>query len=226
MKACIFDLDGTLTDTLESLVYSVNGSLKEMGLPAISKEQCRRFVGNGARRLMECSLEAAGDAGASRIAEAMQVYGRIFGANCTYRVVPYDGIPEMLQKLKSRGIRLAVLSNKPHGQTVDVVRAVFGEGCFDCVQGQTDAIPRKPDPAGVYSLLEKMGVSAGECLYIGDSEVDIATGNRAGVRCVGVDWGFRSRQTLEDAGAEVIVSRPDQILQFISDVSEDVRRDG
>ncbi len=216
MKACIFDLDGTLTDTLESLVYSVNKSLKEMGLLAISDKQCESFVGNGARYLMEHALDAAGDTGASRIDEAMQVYSRIFGANCTYHVTPYDGIPELLKSLKGRGVKLAVLSNKPHGQTVDVVQAVFGRDIFDQIQGQTESIPRKPDPAGVYRILEKMGASKEECLYIGDSEVDIATALAAGVRCIGVDWGFRSRQVLSDAGAKEIVSTPEQILQFIS----------
>lgn len=215
MKACIFDLDGTLTDTLESITYSVNESLKEMGLSVISHSQCQSFVGNGARYLMERALKAAGDANASRIDEAMQVYGRIFGANCTYHVAPYDGIPEMLQALKEKNIRMAVLSNKPHGQTVDVVQTIFGTDCFDLIQGQTDAIPRKPDPAGVYYLLKKMNVPESECLYIGDSEVDIATGIAAGVSCVGVEWGFRSRQVLEDAGAEHIISTPDQLLQFI-----------
>ena len=122
MKACIFDLDGTLTDTLKSIVYSVNKSLEEMNLSAVSDKQCKSFVGNGARYLMEHALDAAGDKGASRIDEAMEVYGRIFGANCTYHVTPYDGIPELLKTLKERGIKLAVLSNKPHGQTVDVVQ--------------------------------------------------------------------------------------------------------
>lgn len=215
MKACIFDLDGTLTDTLESLVYSVNESLKEMGLSAISESQCESFVGNGARYLMERSLEAAGDMGAARIEEAMQVYGKIFGANCTYHVTPYDGIPEMLNALKKNGVRLAVLSNKPHSQTVNVVQTIFGKECFDYIQGQTDSIPRKPDPAGVYYLIEKMGVPKTECLYIGDSEVDIATGKAAGVKSIGVEWGFRSRQVLVDAGAEYIISAPDQLLQFI-----------
>lgn len=215
MKACIFDLDGTLTDTLESLVYSVNRSLQEMGLPAISEKQCESFVGNGARCLMERSLNASGDIGASRIDEAMQVYGRIFGANCTYRVTPYKGIPEMLDALKKRGIKLAVLSNKPHDQTVTVAQTIFGKDCFDQIQGQTDSIPKKPDPAGIYYLLEKMGVPKTECLYIGDSEVDVATGIAAGVRSVGVEWGFRPRQVLVEAGAEHIISTPDQLLQFI-----------
>lgn len=216
MKACIFDLDGTLTDTLESIAYSVNKSLEEMNLPAISDKQCKSFVGNGARYLMEHALDAAGDVGASRIDEAMEVYGRVFGANCTYRVTPYNGIPELLKTLKERDIKLAVLSNKPHGQTVDVVQTIFGKDVFDQIQGQTDSIPRKPDPAGIYHLLEKMGASKKECLYIGDSEVDIATGIAAGVRSVGVEWGFRSRQVLAEAGAREIIQTPEQILQFIS----------
>lgn len=216
MKACIFDLDGTLTDTLESIFLSVNKSLEEMKLPGISAGECKRFVGNGARRLMERALEAAGDVGATRIEEAMQVYGRIFGANCTWHVTPYKGIPEMLDLLKEKGIRLAVLSNKPHEQTVNVVHTIFGSDCFEFVQGQTDEIPRKPDPAGVNNLLERMGVPREECLYIGDSEVDIATGIAAGVRCIGVEWGFRGRQALADAGAEDIIHTPDQVLQFIS----------
>lgn len=216
MKICIFDLDGTLTDTLDSLVYSVNGTLQEMGLPEISREQCRQFVGNGARRLIEESLIAAGDQGASRIEEGMERYGRIFGANCMYQVVPYEGIRDLLKALRDQGIQLAVLSNKPHQQTVDVVRTIFGEDVFDHVQGQCDAIPRKPDPAGIHYILEKMGISAEECLYIGDSEVDIATGRAAGVKSVGVEWGFRDRETLEEAGAEYIISVPDQLLQFVS----------
>ena len=149
MKACIFDLDGTLTDTLESLTYSVVETLKEMGMPPITSDECRRFVGNGARVLIEKSLKAAGgETAAGRLDEGMEIYGRIFDANCTYHVTPYEGIREMLSELKSQGIRLGVLSNKPHRQTVKVVREIFGEGVFDWVQGQTEELPRKPDPAG------------------------------------------------------------------------------
>ena len=171
MRACIFDLDGTLTNTLESLTYSVNETLKEMGLRTISSEQCRQFVGNGARCLMKRALQVSGDENAGRLEEGMKVYGRIFGANCTYHVTPYEGIPEMLDELKKRGMKLGVLSNKPHGQTVDV--------------------------------------------YIGDSEVDIATGSAAGVKSVGVSWGFRSRETLKEAGAQIIIDVPQELLQYV-----------
>ena len=215
MKACIFDLDGTLTNTLEYMTYSVNLTLEEMGLSKITKDQCRLFVGNGARVLMEKSLKAAGDTDASRIEEGMEIYGRIFDRNCTYHVTPYKGIPEMLKALKDKGIQLAVLSNKPDRQTVKVVKAIFGEELFDYAQGQKEGIRRKPEPDGVWYLMEQMHVSKEECLYIGDSEVDAATGRNAGLKTIGVLWGFRDRKTLETAGADDLIDRPDELLQFL-----------
>lgn len=215
MRACIFDLDGTLTNTLESMTYSVNLTLEEMGLPGITKEQCRMFVGNGARVLMEKSLKASGDADASRIEEGMKIYGRIFDQNCTYHVTPYEGIPEMLKALKDKEIHLAVLSNKPDRQTVKVVREIFGEAMFDYAQGQKEGIRRKPEPDGVWYLMEQMHVSKEECLYIGDSEVDAATGKNAGLKTIGVLWGFRDRETLETAGADHLIERPEELLQFV-----------
>ena len=215
MKACIFDLDGTLTNTLESMKYSVNLTLKEMGLSQITKDQCRMFVGNGARVLIEESLKVSGDPKASRIEEGMKIYGRIFDQNCTYHVTPYEGIPEMLKALKDRGIHLAVLSNKPDRQTVKVVKEIFGDNIFDYAQGQKDGIRRKPAPDGVWYLMEQMQVSKEECLYIGDSEVDAATGKNAGLKTIGVLWGFRDRKTLETAGADHLIERPEELLQFV-----------
>lgn len=215
IKACIFDLDGTLTDTIESLTYSVGETLKEMGLPPITKEQCQSFVGNGARVLLDKSIRAAGDSKALRLEEAMEIYGRIFDENCTYHVTPYEGVEEMLRGLKEKGIRLGVLSNKPHRQTVKVVREIFGEDVFDFAQGQQEQVPRKPDPAGVLCLLEKMQAAREECLYVGDSEVDIQTGRNAGVRTISVTWGFRTREVLVAAGAGTIIDRPEELLQSV-----------
>ena len=215
MKACIFDLDGTLTDTLESLTYSVNETLKEMELSPITDKECESFVGNGAKVLMECSLRAAGEENLDRLNEAMERYGRIFDANCTYHVTSYDGIEEMLGRLKESGIRLGVLSNKPHQQTVKVVREIFGEDIFDCVQGQQETVARKPDPAGVFRLMEKMQVTEEECLYVGDSEVDIRTGRNAGVKTVSVTRGFRTREELEAAEAGTIIDIPGELLQYV-----------
>lgn len=214
-KACIFDLDGTLTDTLESITYSVNRTLEQMGLPEITMEQCRCFVGNGARCLMERTLTACGDEKLERIEESMKIYGDVFSKFCTYHVKPYDGIEKMLEDLKKEGIYLAVLSNKPDGQTQDVIRTFFGDTTFDFVQGQKEGIPRKPDPEVVLSIMKHAGVKCEESIYIGDSDVDMHTGKNAKVKTVGVSWGFRSKNILQETGADVIIDRPEELTEIV-----------
>ena len=201
MKACIFDLDGTLTDTLESLAYSVKATLREMGLPEITTEQCRRFVGDGAKVLMERSLLAAGEKDLSRLEESLAVYRRIFDENCTYHVTPYQGIPELLQSLKEKGVK--------------VVKEIFGERWFDYVSGQQEGIEKKPDPAGVIHIMETLKLTNEECLYVGDSEVDVRTGNNAGVRTIIVSWGFRTREELKEAGARTVIDSPLELLSYM-----------
>ena len=215
-RLCIFDLDGTLTDTLDSLTYSVNLTLEEMGYPALERSKCRAFVGNGSRVLIEKALKASGDTTLSRIEEGMEVYDRVFDANCTYHVTPYDGIVELLQALKEKGMKLTVLSNKPHRQAVHVVEEVFGKEMFDWVQGQQEGIPRKPDPYAAIQIAEKFGVKPEECVYIGDSEVDVATGTAARMKTLGVTWGFRSVEQLKEAGVTILLDRPVQILEEIN----------
>ena len=216
-KACIFDLDGTLTDTLESLTFSVNETLKEMGFGTISHEQCKAFVGNGARKLLEKSLQAVGADVDGRIDEAMQVYARIFKTGCTYKVAPYAGIVEMLQVLNEMGIQMAVLSNKPDVQTKDVVATFFADGIFSYVQGQREDVPRKPDPAAVHMILEELDIKKEECLYIGDSDVDMQTGCAAGVSAVGVTWGFRTKEVLIEHGATYVVDKPEEIISIVKE---------
>lgn len=216
-RACIFDLDGTLTDTLESLTYSVNETMKEIGLPEITSEQCREFVGNGAKVLIEKTLKASGDEELTRFDEAFAAYQRIFDKCCTYRVKPYPGISEMLREMKEQGLHLGVLSNKPDRQAVHVVEEIFGKGVFDHIQGQKDGIPRKPDPTAVLSIAGEFGISPAETLYIGDSEVDGATGKAAGMDTILVSWGFRSRDVLEAAGPLCIADTTDKILQIIKE---------
>mgnify|MGYP003243247214 CR=1 FL=1 len=202
MKACIFDLDGTLTDTLDSLEYSVNETMKQIHMPQITKEQCRDFVGNGAKVLIEKALKAGGDEALDRLDEAMEVYGRVFDENCTYKVVPYKGIERMLETLKKQGIRL-------------VIKEIFGEGLFDWIQGQKEGVPRKPDPSAALDIADRLGAEIAETAYIGDSEVDLATGKAAGMKTILVSWGFRGRKALEEDGADCIVDSVDEILEIM-----------
>ena len=160
-------------------------------------------------------MKASGDEDLSRFDEAFAAYQRIFDKCCTYRVKPYPGIPEMLGAMKERGLRLGVLSNKPDRQAVHVVEEIFGKGVFDHIQGQKDGVPRKPDPTAVLSIAGEFGVSPAETLYIGDSEVDGATGKAAGMDTILVSWGFRSRDVLEAAEPLCIADTTDEILQII-----------
>lgn len=216
-KVCIFDLDGTLADTLDSLLFSVNETLKEMGLPEITRDQCRAFVGNGSRVLMGKALAAGGETKYSRLEEAMERYERIFDRNCTYHVIPYKGINKLLLELKNQKIKTAVLSNKPDAQAVKVVQHVFGKGMFDWIQGQKEGIPRKPDPFAALAISRRLGATEEETLYIGDSEVDVETGNAAHMSTVAVTWGFRGLQSLREAGAKRIVHSPDEIIKLIEE---------
>lgn len=213
-KACIFDLDGTLTSTLDSLTLSVNETMKTIGMPPITEEQCRMFVGSGARVLIEKALKVGGDQRLDKFDQAMEAYLRIFDENCTYHVVPYDGIPEMLSKMKEDGMKLAVLSNKPDRQAVHVVSSVFGDDVFDRVQGQREGVPRKPDPSAALMIADSFGVSPSETLYIGDSDVDAATGKAAKMSTVLVTWGFRERDVLEKTGADHIVDSAAEIVKI------------
>lgn len=220
-RACIFDLDGTLTDTLDSLEYSVNETMKETGMRPITKEQCRAFVGNGAKVLIEKALRASGDEELAHFDEAFSAYQRIFDANCTYKVKPYPGVPMLLDAMKETGMKLGVLSNKPDKQAVHVVADIFGRDIFDSVHGQRDGIPRKPDPAPLLALAKELGAEPAEVLYIGDSEVDVATGRAAQMDTIAVSWGFRSREELKSAGADRIADTADEILQIIKNRRDD-----
>lgn len=216
-KACIFDLDGTLTDTLESLAYSVNRTMDELGMPRITEEQCREFVGNGAKVLIEKTLRASGDETLERFDEAYAAYLRIFDRYCTYRVKPYPGIEAMLGEMKAWGLKLGVLSNKPDRQAVHVVEEIFGTDVFDHIQGQKDGVPRKPDPAALLSIASEFGTSPSETLYIGDSEVDGATGKAAGMDTILVTWGFRTRDILAAAKPYRIADSTEEILMTIKE---------
>lgn len=131
-----------------------------------------------------------------------------------YQVKPYEGIPELLEELKKRGMKIAVLSNKPHHATLDVIESLFGKDYFDVVQGQVDGVPIKPDPAGVFRILDRFGLNADEVLYMGDTATDMKTGKAAGAFTVGVLWGFRDRKELEEGHADAIIAQPLDLLKY------------
>lgn len=223
-KVCIFDLDGTLVDTLDSLLYSMNGTLAELSLPPISRSQCREFIGNGARYLVKQSILSGGAHGTGEVAiecnedlvdRAMKIYMSIFAENCTYQVVAYDGIMEMLASLKEQGFKLAILTNKPHNGAIEIAEQYFGTGYFDFIQGQQDNLPRKPDPEIMYYVLKQLDAKREDCIYIGDSEVDLITGENANVATIGVSWGFRDREFLEEIESADIVDSAEELLACI-----------
>ena len=220
IKACIFDLDGTLENTLESMAYVANEILEKMNLRPQPVENFKYYSGEGADMLIRRCLKDAGDPELKHYEECRSIYRKKFDEDPLYKVVPYEGIKETLLELKKRGMKLAVCSNKPHVAAIKVIDRMFA-GYFDLVIGQSEAIRRKPAPDGPLKAASEFGVSPKECMYVGDTKTDMETGNAAKMHTVGVLWGFRDRQELEDNGAEVIAEKPRDLLQICEDLNND-----
>ena len=214
-KAVIFDLDGTLTDTLASIKKSGNLAMKAVGMGPYTEDQYRYFVGDGAAVLVERCLEAGGDKEHLKFTEAYEEYKRVFEEYCMYQVKPYEGICELLADLREMGILTAVLSNKPHERTLNVIHNIFGEDCFSVVLGQQEGIARKPSPEGVFHILKRWGLSAQEILYLGDTGTDMKTGKSAGAYTLGALWGFREREELLAGGADALINKPQELLLYL-----------
>ena len=233
-KACIFDLDGTIADTVRSIAYTGNRTLAAFSYPELAVEGYNYYAGDGARELCRRFLSAAraGRTGAetapheweqaAKISDTdaefqavYQKYQELFKEYCMYEVKPFPGIVEMLSALKERGIRIAVLSNKPHGRTVDVVEQVFGAGFFDIVQGQVDGVPKKPAPDGAWKIAEAFSAKPEECIYSGDTDTDMQTGNAAAMLTLGVLWGFRDAKELMDNHAMALLEAPKDLLSYL-----------
>lgn len=210
-KLCIFDLDGTLLNTLDSIAYYVNDTMKHFGLPVIETEKIRTFVGNGAKNLISRSLRYNGsELDAEKV---LSVYIEKYNSDALYLVKPYEGIPELLSKLHENGVTLAVLSNKPHSSTSIMIDEIFGKDLFSVVRGPYNNEKIKPDPAVANEIAK--GFERENCFFIGDSDVDIETGKNALMHTVGVTWGFRDRDVLQNAGAEKIVSKAADIADIV-----------
>ena len=166
IRACIFDLDGTIADTVESIGVVGNRLLCHYGLPKRQIREYNYFAGDGADELVKRILKASGGTETVDYEEAKALYRKWFEEDPFYHVKPFDGIVELLEALKAEGISIAVFSNKPHHAAVDVVKRIFGEGLFDEVQGQTKEVPRKPSPVGALAIAGRLGVTPKECLYL------------------------------------------------------------
>ena len=215
IKLCIFDLDGTVLDTVHTIAYYGNYALHKHGIAPIEDKEYNYFAGNGAVNLIKRALRFRNALTDETFEKVFADYNTAYNADTSYLTAPFAGIPETLDAIKAQGIRMAILSNKPHFATCGVITSLFGEGYFDCVYGQREDIPIKPDPAAVYSILEECQVKPEECLYIGDTGTDMKTGKNAGLYTVGVLWGFRGKDELLESGADVIIEKPVELLDCI-----------
>ena len=211
-QAVIFDLDGTLLNTLGDLRAATNHALEVRGLAPRSMDEIRRFVGNGIRLLI-CRAMPEGTSDAE-IDAALDDFKAYYAAHIHDRTVPYDGIPQLLTALRKRGIKVAVLSNKIDSASQELI-GYFFPGKTDVVFGEHVGVPRKPDPTSCRMVMQQLGVQPEQVLYVGDSGTDMQTAKNAGLYAVGVTWGFRSREVLTENGADVLVDHPEQILRIV-----------
>jgi len=214
-KLVIFDLDGTLLDTIADLAAATNCALQALGYPTHSTETIRTFVGNGISKLLERALPESGRT-AENVQRMRAVFVPYYDAHNADLSTPYPGISTLLETLQSRGIGVAVASNKYQSATEKLVRHYFPTIRFAEVLGQREGIAVKPDPGIVHDILQKVGVTAEQTLYVGDSGVDMQTARNAGVDAVGVSWGFRPRAELEEYHPRGIIGKAEELLAFIS----------
>lgn len=213
-NAVIFDLDGTLTDTLADLRNSVNYALSKFGFPERTTEEIRSFVGNGVKRLIYLSVPE--NTPEETAEKCLSIFKEHYAANSLVETKPYDGITELLSELKSRGVKTAVVTNKMHSAAADIVEHFFG-GLIDVTVGQVDGIAQKPQPDGIYKALEALDVPKEKAVYVGDSEVDCITAKNAGIPCIGVTWGFRDRDVLIENGADFIADSVQELSDLITE---------
>ena len=208
----IFDLDGTLINTLEDLTDSVNFAMREYGFPERTVEEVNRFVGNGVARLVNLSLPE--NTSEEIRGKCLAAFKKHYTAHSMDKTAPYPGIKQAVSELKNAGVRLAVVTNKMQEAATDIVRGFFGD-TIDIVIGQVDSLPQKPAPDGVWRAIDMLGSARSESVYIGDSEVDCATAKNANLPVIGVTWGFRDRKVLEENKADYIIDDPGEILNII-----------
>lgn len=211
-ETAVFDLDGTLLDTLGDLRDSVNYALEKNGFPKRSTEEIRSFVGNGIRLLMERAVPE--NTPTVETDKCFVDFKAHYADNSAVLTKPYDGIVELLKNLKKNEVKTAVVSNKADFAVKSLIDTYFPE-LFDCALGERDGIRRKPAPDSVFAAIEQIGADIKKCVYIGDSDVDIMTANNSGLSCIAVTWGFRDKDVLEKLNPEYIIDKPEIISEII-----------
>lgn len=211
-KAVIFDMDGTILNTLEDLKNATNYSLRQFGMPERSLEEVRMFVGNGIRKLVERAVPAGTPK--EKIAQILDVFLEYYEIHSADNTSPYPGILELVEKLKKSGIKTAVSTNKADVPAQELGREYFN-GIFDLIVGQQDGLKVKPAPDSVNKILSILDIQKKDAIYIGDSDVDVQTAKNSGLDFIGVSWGFRGREFLEKNGAKNIVDNANEILDLV-----------
>lgn len=211
-KAVIFDMDGTILNTLEDLKNATNYSLRQFGMPERSLEEVRMFVGNGIRKLVERAVPAG--TSEEKIAQVFNVFLEYYEIHSADNTSPYPGILELVEKLKKSGIKTAVSTNKADVPAQELGREYFN-GIFDLIVGQQDGLKVKPAPDSVNKILSILDIQKKDAIYIGDSDVDVQTAKNSGLDFIGVSWGFRGREFLEKNGAKNIVDNANEILDLV-----------
>ncbi len=214
-QAVIFDLDGTLLNTLQDLADAVNFVMDKKGWPKRTIGEVMNFIGNGIVKLIERSAPA--NAAKSDIDEALQLFTGYYGVHMGDNTVPYSGIVPMLKDIKSHGIKTAVVSNKHDSAAKELIDSNFGE-LVDYTQGKAVGIAAKPDPSSLLKAAEKIGTEIENVLYVGDSDVDVLTAHNARCKCVGVTWGYRSESLLKAAGADFLAHSAEELLEIIKKI--------
>ena len=214
LRAAIFDLDGTLLDTIEDLTNSMNAALSSMGFPTLSIDACKTLVGDGLSIFIRRALPEAERGNAESVRRLQETMRAEYRERCAVKTRPYPGIREMLNGLAERGIPLAVLSNKPHVSTLSVIEHYFPDRPFRVVFGARENVPIKPDPAGALEIAALLDVPPQAILYLGDTNTDMQTAAAAGLFGVGALWGFRPAEELRSSGARALAARPEDVLEW------------
>ncbi len=211
-KGIIFDLDGTLIDTLADLSSAMNMAMRQLGLPEHAPQSCRRMIGDGVRTF---ALRAVGPGQEHLADRAVELMRANYQKNLIVRSRIYKGLPDVIDRLKAEGVRMGVITNKNQKEADLIIRHFFADRMASVV-GVSDTIPVKPDPAGTRKVLEQLGLAACHTLLVGDSDVDFETARRADMRFLGVSWGFRGRKALSDAGVADIIDHPEELWTFVA----------